>query len=264
MSSNDLHGVSEAESTASHVMTTQERAFFDGVITPHLDGVRASMAEYLTKEFVSISAEVARVREWMKTQAALLRGELLTRVEDKIATCLVSLPHPSRAEPPLLHDVSFSGEPQHLDSFLYSIYDPLAAHSAVFVDDGRRIKWISRHFQPVGSPAADWWLSLVAENAVLFDSVISEGKTAAFPFRLPSLLSNDSFIDELVTNFADPFAAQKALKALQEFSMGRLGVQQFNVKFNSLLYRVKGLVELVLMDYYQQALSDRVRRQAMG
>lgn len=46
--------------------------------------------------------------------------------------------------------------------------------------------------------------------------------------------------------------------------MGHLGVQQFNVKFNSLSYRVKGLVKPVLMDCYQRALSDRVCHQAMG
>lgn len=46
--------------------------------------------------------------------------------------------------------------------------------------------------------------------------------------------------------------------------MGKLGVQQFNVKFNSLSYRVEGLSEPILMDYYQRALSERVCQQAMG
>lgn len=45
--------------------------------------------------------------------------------------------------------------------------------------------------------------------------------------------------------------------------MGKLGVQQFNTKFNALSYRVKGLSEAVLIDYYQRALSDCVRKQAM-
>lgn len=46
--------------------------------------------------------------------------------------------------------------------------------------------------------------------------------------------------------------------------MGKLGVQQFNVKFNSLSYRVKGLSEPILMDYYQRGLSERIRWHAMG
>lgn len=105
---------------------------------------------------------------------------------------------------------------------------------------------------------------MVAENAGLFEGVVSEGKTAVFHFHLPYLLTVDGFLDELIASFADPFAAQKALKSLQDFAMGRLGVQQYNVKFNSLLYCVKGLSEPILMDYYQRGLSDCVRRQAMG
>lgn len=46
--------------------------------------------------------------------------------------------------------------------------------------------------------------------------------------------------------------------------MGRLGVQQYNIKFNSLSYRVKGLSEPILMNYYQRGLAERVCRQAMG
>lgn len=76
----------------------------------------------------------------------------------------------------------------------------------------------------MGSPAADWWLGLAAENVFLFDGGIPAGKTAAYPFRLTSLLSVDSFLDALVTSFADPFDAQKALKMLQDFTMGKLGV----------------------------------------
>lgn len=143
----------------------------------------------------------------MKTQALSLRGELLTRVDNKLATFTSTLPSSSCSEPPLLHNVSFSGDSLHLDLFLYSIYDASAAHSASFADDGRRIKWVARHFRTVGSPAADWWLSLIAENATLFDGVLSGGKTAAFPFRLTPLLTVDTFLNELVSSFAHPFAA---------------------------------------------------------
>lgn len=161
----------------------------DGVVEPHvqstLNEMRALMEDDLRKEFAAVRSEVGqevtKLRDWLRGQAVSLRGELLTRMDDKFAT-FTSLPMSSRAEPPLLHDVSFSGDSQHLDSFLYSIYDALASHSSNFADDGRRIKWIARHLRPVGSPAADWWLSRVAENASLFEGDVPEGKTAAHPF----------------------------------------------------------------------------------
>lgn len=272
MASEDQIAPSIEVSTAGYAMTTQERAFVDGVLEPrfrtNLAETRQFTEEYLTNAFAAarseLSGEVSKIRDLLKTQATSLRGEFLTRMDDKLATFVTTFPSSSRADPPLMHDVSFSGDSQYLDSFLYSVYDALAAHSSAFSDNDRRIKWISRHLKPVGSPAADWWLSLVAENASLFYNVILEGKTAAYPFRLASLRSVDAFLDELVSCFADPFAAQKALKSLQDFSMGKLGVQKFNVKFNSLSYRVKGLSEPILMDYYQRALSERVRRQAMN
>lgn len=267
MSAEDSTTQSVVGASPVYVMSAQEQAFVEGVVGPRIrlevSEIRRVMELDINKAFsdvrTELTSEVSKLRELLKTQATTLRGELLTRMDDKMTTFSSTFSLSPRSEPPLLHDVSFSGDSQHLDSFLYSIYDALAAHASAFSDDGRRVKWIARHFKPVGSPAADWWLSLVAENASLFNEQMPEGKTAAQPFRLTSLLTVDSFLNELVTSFADPFAAQKALKTLQYFSMGKLGVQQFNVKFNSLSYRVKGLSEPILMDYYQRALTDKVR-----
>lgn len=108
----------------------------------------------LTMEFsavrLEVGQEVAKLRYLLQIQAVLLRGELMTRMDDKLATFLASLPTLSRSEPPLLHNVLFLGDSQNLDSFLYSICDVLASHSSGFVDDRRCIKWIARHLRPVG------------------------------------------------------------------------------------------------------------------
>lgn len=140
----------------------------------------------LTKAFAGVRAEIGhevfKIWELLKTQAISLRSELLTRMDDKMSTFASTHPVSSRTESPLIHNVSFLGDSQHLDSFLYSIYNALSAHEYLFADDGRRIKWIARHLKPVGSPAADWWLSLVAKNTSTFEGVALEGKTAAFPF----------------------------------------------------------------------------------
>lgn len=125
-----------------------------------------------------MASEVSKLRELLKTQATTLRGELLTRMDDKMTTFSSTFSSSPRSEPPLMHDVSFAGDSQDLNSFLYSIYDALAAHASPFSDDGRRVKWIACHFKPVGSPAADWRVSLVAENVSLFNEQMPEGKKA--------------------------------------------------------------------------------------
>lgn len=105
------------------------------------------MEDNLTNAFAGVRAEigheVSKIRELLKTQASLLRSKLLTRMDDKMSTFASTHPVSSCTEPPLIHDVSFSGDPQHLDSFLYSIYNALSAHGSLFTDDGRRIKWIA-------------------------------------------------------------------------------------------------------------------------
>lgn len=246
MVSDDLPSLLTVSSTPDYVMSAQEQLFAKHVITPQirakLADLRGVVEEDLTKAFAAVRSDlnhkVAKMRELLKVQALLLQSKFLTHVDDKMASFLSASPLSSRSEPPPLDDVVFSGEPQHLDSFLYSIYDALAAHLSAFVDNGLRIQWISGHLKPVGSPAAHWWPSLVAETASLFDGAIPPGRTAAYLFCLKSLLTVDSFLNNLVKNFTDPFAAQKSLKLLQEFTMGKLGVQQFNVKSNSLTYCV--------------------------
>lgn len=267
----------------SYVPTDQEQAFIDGVLTPkfvaigstfdaEVDKLRANLQQDLSTEFSSVrselKSEIGQLREMLRSHLAALRSELITRTDDKLTTfqkssspfALSSL----TSEPAVMVDVSFSGDPSQLTSFLYSMYDALAVHEARFVNDDRRVKWIARHFRPASSPAADWWISLIAENASLFESSIPEGQTAAFPFRLERLTSVSSFLQDLVLTFSDPFADKKALKTLQTFDMGKLGIQKFNTKFNALSYRVKGINEALLIDYYQKALSERVRRQVLG
>lgn len=127
--------------------------------------------------------EVAQMREVLRSHIAALRSELITRTDDKLTTfSKSSSPSSMYSEPAVLTDVSFLGDPSQLTSFLYSIYDSLAVHEARFSSDDQRVKWITHHFKPASSPAADWWSSLVAENASLFESSIPEGQTAAFPF----------------------------------------------------------------------------------
>lgn len=234
-----------------------------------VDKLRSTLHQHLASEFSSVRAElkseVNQIREMMRSHLAALRSELITRTDDKLTTFQkTSSPFAISSEPAVMVDVAFSGDPGQLTSFLYSVYDALTVHENCFANNDRRVKWIARHFRPASSPAADWWISLVAENASLFESSIPEGQTASFPFRLEKLTLVTSFLHELVLTFSDPFADQKALKMLQGFEMGKLGIQQFNTKFNALSYRVKGINEALLIDYYQRALSDRVRRQALS
>lgn len=137
----------------------------DGVVIPvvHLrvSEVRTFMEADLDKEFALVRGEISqlgqlnhklvRLRETLKSQTTSLRGELLTQMDDKLTMFAANLPTSLRAEPPLLHNVSFSGDSQCLDSFLYSIYNALAAHAACFSNEGRRIKWVARHLRPVGA-----------------------------------------------------------------------------------------------------------------
>lgn len=265
---------------APYVVTDREQAFIEGVLTPkfveignafdgEVDKLRLRWEKELASEFASIrgelKTEVAQICEMMRSHLAALRNELITRTDDKLTTFhKSSAPSIPSLEPTVLTDVCFSGDPAQLTSFLYAIHVALALHDARFASNDRCFKWIARHFRPATSPAADWWISLVAENTSMFDRSIPEGQTASFPFRLEKLKTVSSFLDELVTTFSDPFADQKALKALQGFEMGKLGIQQFNAKFNALSYCVKGLNKAVLINYYQRALSDRVRRQALS
>lgn len=265
MATSELAG---ADTSAARLEVKSLRQTLEHALRSEFAAVRAEIKSEVEQVREEIKSEAAQLRDNFRSQATALRNELMTRADDKLTTFSKTLPSSSTSavgpEPSPLADVSFSGESHQLSSFLYSIYYALSVHEARFADDGRRVKWISRHFRPASSPAADWWLSLVAENASLFDESLPEGMTASFPFRLKKLQSVDAFLRDLVETFSDPFESQKALKALQELVMGKLGVQQFNTKFNALSYRVKGLNEAVLMDYYQRALSDRVRRQALG
>lgn len=147
----------EAVDSPAYVMTAQERLFVDGVLAPVMSSkvteVWLFMEEDLAKEFSlvcgdigQLSHEITHLRDSLKTQVLSLQGELLTRIDNQITTFATTLPPSSRSEPPLLPDVSFSGDSQFLDLFLYSIYDLLAAHSACFADEGRQIKWVARHF----------------------------------------------------------------------------------------------------------------------
>lgn len=203
-------------------------------------GVQALMEYNLTKIFVLVQSELSqdffKPREFLQSQVVLYRGELLTRMDDKLSTFFTSTHNSLRSKPPLLHEVSFVGDLQNLYYFLYLIHDVLAAHSSSFADNGYCIKWFPCYLRPIGSPAAYWWLSRVAENVSIFDVSVPEGKMAAFPFSLNSLLTVKHFPNDLIYNFADHFGAQKALTTLQGFAMGKLGVQQFNNMFNLLLY----------------------------
>lgn len=123
------------------------------------------------------------MRETMRSHIAALCSKLITQTDDKLTTFHKSLLTSSLySEPAVLTDVSFSGNPSQLNSFLYSIYNVLAIHESWFANNDQRVKWIARHFYPVTLPAADWWISLVAENASVFDRSIPEGQTASFLF----------------------------------------------------------------------------------
>lgn len=78
-------------SVLAYAMTSQEQLFVDGVVTPLLrnsmTGLQTDMGEDLTKDFMSIFAELnlelINPRETLKAQALFLRGELLTWVDIK-------------------------------------------------------------------------------------------------------------------------------------------------------------------------------------
>lgn len=174
-----------ADSAAPYISTEQGQAFIDGLITPkfveivhtfdaEVGKLRTSLEQVLASEFDSvrseIKSEVSQIRETMRSHIAALRSELMTRTDDKLLTFHKSSPSlPAFAEPPILAEVSFSGDSSHLTAFLYAIYDALLIHEARFANNDRRVKWVARHLRPATSPAANWWSSLVAQNASLFD-----------------------------------------------------------------------------------------------
>lgn len=143
-------------------------------------------------------------------------------------------PHRSLVEPSVISDLRFSGDAKSIDSFLITIYDIMEANAQCFVPDSCKISCFARHFSP-GSPALDWWVSQLQENARAYtrdhpDAPCLAGAylVAGVPFTIPVLLDVSLFLRTLARIISDPDASQTALQEFQSLTMGKLSVIQFN------------------------------------
>lgn len=201
---------------------------------------------------------------------ALLRSENATLRFDLSTASNTS--HSSRrqlVEPAVVPDLRFSGDSKTLDGFLITIYDVMEANTQCFASDSRKISWVAWHFAS-GSPALDWWVSQLQENARAHardhpDAPRLAGtySVAGVAFTIPILVDIDLFLCTLAKTFSDPYASQTALQDFQSFTMGKLSVIQFNAKFTALAFRINA-PEDILMDYYRKALHPAVYRRALS
>lgn len=104
-----------------------------------------------------------------------------------------------------------------------------------FASDSRKISWVARHFSP-GSPALDWWVSQLQENARAhsFDHpnaprFAGTYSVAGVPFPITVLVDISLFLRTLAKIFSDPYASQTALHDFQSLTMGKLSVVQLTL-----------------------------------
>lgn len=217
--------------------------------------------------------------EALRADSTVQRGDLSTfqRDVDAIRSDIASLrtdassPSPRRGlvEPPVVADLRFSGDAKSIDSFLITMYNIMEANTQCFASDSRKISWVARHFSP-GSPALDWWISQLQENARAHSCAHPNAlrlagtySVAGVPFTIPVLLDISLFLRTLAQIFSDPSASQTALQDFQSLTMGKLSVIQFNARFTALSCRVDAS-EAILMDYYRKALAPAVYRRALS
>lgn len=163
-------------------------------------------------------------------------------------------------EPLVNLGLQFSGEAKAINGFLITIYDVMEANVESFSSNTRKVSWVSCHLL-LGSPAHDWWISQLQENARAFtcehpDVPRLDGtySAAGVLFILPILSDISLFAKTLAKIFLDPYDSQTALKELQSLTRGNLPVFQFNVRFTALAFR-DDASEAIFMDYYRMYLS---------
>ncbi|KAG0138917.1 hypothetical protein CROQUDRAFT_102622 [Cronartium quercuum f. sp. fusiforme G11] len=89
-------------------------------------------------------------------------------------------------------------------------------------------------------------------------------KAPGLPYILLIFNTVDKFIDALILEFKDQFAAKNALKDLQALKQHDKRIGEFNSLFISLSSLLSELPELVLIDYYENALNPKVLDQALA
>lgn len=119
------------------------------------------------------------------------------------------IPRRGLVEPPVVSDLRFSGDAKTIDSFLITMYDIMEANTQCFASDSRKISWVARHFAP-GSPALDWWVSQLQENARAHSRAHPTAPclagtflVAGVPFTIPVLLDISVFLRTLAQLFSD-------------------------------------------------------------
>lgn len=167
-----------------------------------------------------------------------------------------------RPEPSVLN-ISFTGSHAHLLNFVHVVRDTLSRHSNSFPDEASRIKWIARHFVPVGSASHNWWMKLVRQNAAE-QGVTDVFEAPGLPFVLPVFNTVDAFLRALVNKFKDKYAAENALKDLQALKQGDKKIGEFNSLFTSLSSLLIDLPESILINFYKNSLNVKILAQAIG
>lgn len=89
----------------------------------------------------------------------------------------------------------------------------MEANDKCFASDARKISWVARHFSP-GSPALDWWVSQLQENACAHSRAHPNAprltgtySVAGVPFIIPVLGDISLFLRTLAKLFSDPYAS---------------------------------------------------------
>lgn len=225
-----------------------------------------------------------RDMELLRTDITVLRGNFSNSQRDatslraevsSLRSDLSARPSPTPSsqrplvEPAVVADLRFSGEAKSIDGFLITMYDVMEANSHCFASDSCKISWVARHFSP-GSPALDWWVSQLQENARAHSREHPNAprfagtySVAGVPFTIPVLMDISLFLRTLAKILSDPYASQTVLHDFQSLTMGKLSVVQFNARFTALAFRVEAS-EAILMDYYRKALSPAVYRRALS
>lgn len=260
--------------SASYSQTPDNIAYTEQVLQPHLTQLASDFTtrfdelirdlSCLSSDFLEIRADISSVQRdiiSLRTDFSLVRSEV-TAIKPTISSSV-------GVEPAVVSDLRFSGDARTIDSFLISVYDVLEANMSSFASDSRKISWVARHFVS-GSPAHDWWVSQLQENARTFSRehphaprLAGTYSVAGVPFSIPVLVDISIFLRTVAKLFSDPYASQTALRDFQSLTMGKLSVIQFNAKFTALAFCIEAS-EFILMDYYRKALLPAVFQQALS
>lgn len=275
-----------ASHSSSYDPTSEEKRYTTHILLPQIEAITSAIRDDFTgvldslkDQLASVTADLAALR---LDQSATVPRDLVTLRSDISAlrsdfsvlrsdfSALSKTPLSARSgEPSVVSDLRFSGDSKDLDGFLITIYDILESQGGCFVSDSRKVSWVARHFV-LGSPAHDWWMSQLQENAMAYSRdhagaprLAGTHSVAGVPFYIAVLIDVSLFLRTIAQLFSDPYAAQTALKEFQGLSMGKLSIVQFNACFIALSFRITASKD-IFMDYYKKALSPAIFQRALS